>query len=57
MYILYTVQKNHTGPYYRVQALFMYGVIGSYRADQPEIVPLVQRDGLQHGHGEYLEQS
>ena len=27
MLILYMVQKTHTGPYYRVQALFMYGVI------------------------------
>ena len=26
MLILYMVQKTHTGPYYRVQALFMYGV-------------------------------
>ena len=25
MLILYMVQKTHTGPYYRVQALFMYG--------------------------------
>ena len=29
MLILYMVQKTHTGPYYRVQALFMYGVIYS----------------------------
>ena len=29
MLILYMVQKTHTGPYYRVQALFMCGVIGS----------------------------
>ena len=27
MLILYMVQKTHTGPYYRVQALFMYGVV------------------------------
>ena len=27
MLILYMVQKTHTGPYYRVQALFMYGVL------------------------------
>ena len=26
MLILYMVQKTHTGPYYRVQALFMCGV-------------------------------
>ena len=26
MLILYMVQKTHTGPYYRVPALFMYGV-------------------------------
>ena len=26
MLILYMVQKNHTGPYYRVLALFMCGV-------------------------------
>ena len=29
MLILYMVQKTHTGPYYRVQALFMYGVVQS----------------------------
>ena len=28
MLILYMVQKNHTGPYYRVLALFMCGVSG-----------------------------
>ena len=27
MLILYMVQKTHTGPYYRVLALFMCGVI------------------------------
>ena len=27
MLILYMVQKTHTGPYYRVQALFMCGVL------------------------------
>ena len=31
MYILYTVQKNHTGPYYRVQASFMAGVYAEYQ--------------------------
>ena len=32
MLILYMVQKTHTGPYYRVLALFMCGVlhVGSY---------------------------
>ena len=29
MLILYMVQKTHTGPYYRVQALFMYGVVAA----------------------------
>ena len=29
MLILYMVQKTHTGPYYRVLALFMCGVVGT----------------------------
>ena len=30
MLILYMVQKTHTGPYYRVLALFMCGVLQLY---------------------------
>ena len=30
--ILYMVEKTHTGPYYRVQALFMCGVLSSLSA-------------------------
>ena len=41
MLILYMVQKTHTGPYYRVQALFMYvrcdrsSIMDSFRACLP----------------------
>ena len=33
MLILYMVQKTHTGPYYRVLALFMCGVV--YKGHHP----------------------
>ena len=35
MLILYMVQKTHTGPYYRVQALFMYGVYSTKGPGHP----------------------
>ena len=37
MLILYMVQKTHTAPYYRVQALFMCGVIGALHASVPAV--------------------
>ena len=35
MLILYMVQKNHTGPYYRVQASFMADVAGLRLGPRP----------------------
>ena len=42
MLILYMVQKTHTGPYYRVLALFMCGVV--WRSTS---VPLANRSQMQ----------
>ena len=38
MYILYMVQKNHTGPYYRLPASFMAGVSSGRASAKPAIV-------------------
>ena len=48
MLILSMIQKNYTGPYYRVQALlvFMYGVLARVRAVGLTFVQLEAKNSL-----------
>ena len=43
--ILYMVEKTHTGPYYRVQALFMCGVVAwIFTQHRKPDAPLVRKN-------------